>query len=81
MKLIRICLLHYQFVEMIRKHWFLKTDNQAIKQTGKQGKFKFKFWRINNSHYTYPKRQNYNYIMKKTFPEATFSIFILLNQS
>ena len=81
MKLIRICLVHHKFVEMIRKHWFLKTDNRAIMQTEKQGKFELKFWRINSIHYTHPKRQNCNYIMKKTFLEATFSIFILLNQS
>ena len=35
---------------MIKKHWLLKTDNQNIMQTEKQGNIKFKLWRINNIH-------------------------------
>ena len=33
---------------MIKKHWLLKTDNQTIMQTEKQGNIKFKLWRINH---------------------------------
>ena len=33
---------------MIKKHWLLKTDNQTIMQTEKQGNIKVKLWRINN---------------------------------
>ena len=40
--------MHYKFLEMIIKHWFLKTDNQNIMQTEKQGNIKFKLWRINH---------------------------------
>ena len=39
--------MHYKFVEMIKKHWLLKTDNQTITQTEKQGNIKLKLWRIN----------------------------------
>ena len=40
--------MHYKFLEMIKKHWLLKTDNHAIMQAEKQGNIKFKRWRINN---------------------------------
>ena len=33
---------------MIKKHCLLKTDNQTIMQTEKQGNIKFKLWRINH---------------------------------
>ena len=62
---------------MIKKHWLLKTDNQTITQTEKQGNIKFKLCKIN--HIRNPRSQKCKYIMKKTFQEVKFSIFILLN--
>ena len=40
--------MHYKVLEMIKKHWLLKTDNQTIKQIEKEGNIKFKLWRINH---------------------------------
>ena len=48
---------------MIKKHWLLKTDNQTITQTEKQGNIKLKLCKIN--HIRNPRSQKCTYIMRK----------------